>query len=266
MMANDDSRRRPKLARWADVDPARYPFDPAGVQAVVRSAVAAIPPPAPTREAAFRWNMAMSEALVRHYGPWAADWFRSPGSVHYDGVPAVRWDILGLITTSAAETTQLVSAEVVRWRRWLEQLAELFDRFLPSLGPMAPNPNPNPDRVTVWEAAVAQLVTMSVARVDDDDLWQGVCEQVLVWFLTAAGVPEQRSAMLVDGVLYERFRGWVSLTAADVTDIAERLAREVTGAPAGGAARAGQGTDAWPDTWPRGWPSWRATNEVRRDS
>jgi hypothetical protein len=261
-MANDDSWHPPPTARWADVDPARYPFDPAGVPAVVRSAVAAIPPPAPTREAAFRWNMAMTEALVRHYGAWAVDWFRSPGSVDYDGVPVARWDILEVIATSAAETALLISAEVVRWRRWLEDLAELFDRFLPALGPAATDP----DRVPVWEAAVAQLVTISVARVEDDDRWQGMCEHVLGWFLTAAGVPKQRSAMLVDRVLDERFRGWVRLTTADVTDIAERLAREVTGAPAGGAARAGQGADAWPDTWPRGWPSWRATNEVRRHS
>ncbi|MER7890110.1 hypothetical protein ABTX15_09830 [Micromonospora sp. NPDC094482] len=106
-------------------------------------------------------------------------------------------------------------------------------------------------------------MTTTVARVEDEDGWQGWCGRVLTWFLNAAGVPEQRSATLVDRALDARFDGWVALCAADVVDVAERLAREVTGPEPGGLPRPGQGGDDWPDTWPSGWPSWRATDLAR---
>ncbi|WP_241825538.1 hypothetical protein [Micromonospora sp. CB01531] len=155
----------------------------------------------------------------------------------------------------------MVADEIVRWQRWLQELAERFDRFRPSL--RLEGTTERADTVPIWEAATAHLLTTTVARIEDDDAWQGWCRRVLTWFLNAAGVPEQRSATLVEEAVDARFDNWVPLTAADVADIAERIARQVRQSANGGVPRAGQGGDDWPDTWPHAWPSWRATNLAR---
>ncbi|MER7334190.1 MULTISPECIES: hypothetical protein [unclassified Micromonospora] len=272
-MATDNlsPQRWYSLAGWADVDPARHSFDPAGAPAIVRS----LAPPVPAvplaaqdaawpddhaaREDAFQWNMAMTDALVGHYGAWAYGWHWSLGVDDYVGELVGRWDFWAPISTSPAETLLLVADALVEWRRWLENLAERFDRFLPRLQGVAEQG----EIVAVWETAIAHLMTTTVARVEDEDGWQAWCARVLTWFLNAAGVPEQRSAALVNRALGARFDGWVRLSVADVADVAERLAREVAGLASGGIPRAGQGGDDWPDTWPDGWPSWRATNLPR---
>ncbi|GAA2216844.1 hypothetical protein GCM10010429_46380 [Micromonospora olivasterospora] len=64
-----------------------------------------------------------------------------------------------------------------------------------------------------------------------------------------------------------RFEGWKRLSAADVVDLAERLARDVVGQEVSSEIpRSGRGADDWPDTWPDEWPSWRTTNLSRPDS
>lgn len=51
-------------------------------------------------------------------------------------------------------------------------------------------------------------MTTTVARIEDEDAWRGWCGRVLTWFLSAAGLPEQRSVTLVDKGLSARFYGW----------------------------------------------------------
>jgi hypothetical protein len=98
---------------------------------------------------------------------------------------------------------------------------------------------------------------MAAALIVDDDSWQGQCRRVLKWFLTAAGVPEGHAASLVDSALDVRFDSWRALTAAEVSDVAERLTRNVLELDGVAAAAV---ADKWPDTWPQNWPGWRATN------
>ena len=132
---------------WAEADPARHPFDPGGVPAVVR-AIAPPVPPTPYYdglrhvggEAAGQWLRAMTAALASRYGRWAGDWNRTPGS-------ALRCCPEHSITTPG-ETLALVAELLIEWRGWLEDLAERFDRFLPL-------PGPAEEAVAAWEIAVA---------------------------------------------------------------------------------------------------------------
>ena len=78
----------------------------------------------------------------------------------------------------------------------------------------------------------------------------------LQWFLTAAGIPSERAQALVFGAL-KRFGWWAPLTAVEIGEIAERVARDALSPT--GIVPTGR-IDNWPDTWPHGWPSWRATN------
>lgn len=262
----------PSLRSWASVDPTRHPFDPAGARAVVRSIAAGMPPPAPVdlrvawevlvpaRKEASRWNMAMTRALVEHYGDWAFGWHWSEGTRDYVGRLPPRYDYWEAISSPETETLTLLADELVEWRRCLERLAGRFDRLRPALCP-----DGLPDAVA-WEAAITHVVLTSVGHREDYDQAQGWCGRVLIWFLNAAGLPDERSAELVDGSMARWYHGWARMGAADVADVAERLAREVTGAPRAGLARTGEGADDWPDTWPHGWPSWRATNFARDHS
>ena len=262
-----------RLNRWAQVDPTPHPYDPAAALDGVRRLAPPVPPAAPAFpslrpsdpvawdayqracQQSLEWNTAMTEALVREYGPWASGWGMAPHAT---------WDCWAPFVTSQDETVALVAEQLTRWRRWLEGAADRFGRLLPSLdAAAAAGPD---DAVAAWEAAITELLTATVAWVEDDDGWQGRCHRVLTWLLTAAGLPEERSVTLVNQALGSRFDGWVRLSAADVADIAEHLARDVVGPRYGAFAGPGQGGDDWPDTWPDGWPSWRATNRARPHS
>ncbi|MFI5833644.1 hypothetical protein ACIA5A_08190 [Micromonospora sp. NPDC051300] len=253
---------RPRLHDWAEVDPARHPFDAAGAARVVWRLAPPVPPaaavPRPrqvfdeaawaaSREAdrlASDWNAAMTDALVDHYGSWAYGWHWGPRSLWYYFSP---------IVTSPPETLARVAAALMDWRRWLEEVAERFDRLLPALRDAAPV---GPDRaVAAWEVAFAELLTAGSAWAEDPDCWYGPCHRMLVWLLTATGLPEDRAVALVDAALAPWSTRWAYLSAADVADLAERLAHRV----AGPQTRAPAAEDeSWPDTWPHAWPSRRS--------
>ncbi|MEV4624905.1 hypothetical protein AB0J90_01255 [Micromonospora sp. NPDC049523] len=214
---------------------------------------------------ASQWNFAVTDVLVAQYGPWAFDWAWSPGLDDYVGELVPRWDFWEPISTSQSETLRMVADALVQWRRWLEDLAARFDRLLPSLR----QPCEQAERggtLAAWEAAISHLMATTTARAEDNEGWQGLCGRVLTWFLNAAGIPEQRAATLVGRAIDARFDHWVPLSAADIADVAERLAREIVEPGNQGIPRPGQGGDDWPDTWPDGWPSWRATNLPRKHS
>jgi hypothetical protein len=252
-MAIDEAWRRisPRELTWADVDPARHPFDPGGALDVVR-AIAPPVPPRPKwvsseligRAAADDWRDAVSHALVDRYGSWACGWCWAPAEGDYDGGPVGSWCCAGHSITDPEATLALVAECLREWRDWLEQLAERFGRFLP-----LPDHRDDPDGlVLVWELAVAQLITATVDRTSGDSGWYGHCQQVLGWFLSAAGVPADRHEALITDAVGGRFESWVTPTPLLVGDIAERLAREIAGRPASPAVD-------WPDDWPQDWPS-----------
>ncbi|MCZ7437686.1 hypothetical protein O7598_14865 [Micromonospora sp. WMMC241] len=256
----------PRLDDWAEVDPARHPFDAAEAADVVRRLAPPVPPAAPvphprrhfdeadwaaSREAdrvAYEWNSAVTDALMGHYGSWAYSW-------HWG--PRRHWYYFSPIVTSPPETLALVAAALVDWRRWLEEVAERFDRLLPALREATLT---GPDEaVAAWESALAELLTTSSAWAEDADGWWGPCSRLLTWLLTAAGLPEDRSVALVGEALAPWSMTYAYLSAADVADVAERIAREVVG-PEARTLAPGETGDDWPDTWPHDWPSWRATN------
>ncbi|MFF0467950.1 hypothetical protein ACFYPX_11075 [Micromonospora zamorensis] len=249
-MADD----RPPLATWADVDPARHPFDPVEMAVAVRALVPPPPPPPAFRDGrwigeaeAFAWVDSVSVPLSDRYGQWAYRWYWGP----------VEREQLGFVTDripTPADAPVFVADSLLAWRRWLESLAERFDYLLPSLEPT--RAVGAADVVAAWEAAVAQLMTFATAPVVDNDGWPGWCQLTLRWFLTATGVPPEQAQAVVDGAL-ERFGWWAPLTAVAIDEVAERVARDVLN-PAG-TVPTGR-IDDWPDTWPHGWPSWRATN------
>jgi hypothetical protein len=237
-----DGSARPDLASWAEVDPARYPFDPAEVPALVQELVPAGQSPA------CAWIDAVGEVLAEHYGPWAYHWYWGPGED----------ERLGWITDripAAAEAPAFVAESLAVWRRFLESLAERFDRFLRFLD-LVPRDAPG-DVLAAWEAVIAQVMTTVIARVVDDDGWQGWCRRALRWLLTAAGVPAGQAQAMVEAVIDKRFDHWAPVTATFIGEVAERLARQVLD-PA--ATMLVARIDNWPDTWPQRWPSWRATN------
>ncbi|MER7587658.1 hypothetical protein ABTW72_08970 [Micromonospora sp. NPDC127501] len=251
-MADDGLRHL--LETWADVDPARYPFDPGEMSVAVRTLV----PPPPARPTfgeggwvgfseASAWVDSVSVLLSDRYGPWADHWYSGP------------WEReqLGFVTDripTSADAPAFVADSLLAWRRWLESLAERFDRILPSLSPT--RAASAADAVAAWEAAVAQLMTFAAAPVVDNEGWPGWCDVTLRWFLTAAGIPAERAQAVVDGAL-RRFGWWAPLTAVEIGEVAERVARDVL-SPTGIAPA--DRVDNWPDTWPDGWPSWRASN------
>jgi hypothetical protein len=244
-MAGDDATGAglppsPRALTWPDVDPARHRFDPAAVPAVV----AGLPPAAavPTRpassgpedltpyrwaaEAGARWGDAMTRALVGHYGAWAAGWRWARDEGDGDGGPVGAWCCPAHTITTPEATLAAVAAGLVEWRGWLEDLAERFARFLP-----LPDPDDDDARAAVCERAAAHLVTAVVDRTGAGSAWYGHCVQVLGWFLTAAGIPPDRSAALAEAAVGGRFGSWVGPPETTIAEVATSLAASATDPP-----------------------------------
>ncbi|MFI5924654.1 Fic family protein [Micromonospora sp. NPDC051543] len=183
------------------------------------------------------------------------------GEGDYDGGPVYSWCCISHSIASPEETLTSVAASLGEWRAWLETVAARFDDFLP-----LPGPDEAPEvLVMAWEVAVAQLVNLTVGRTSSDSGWYGHCKQVLSWFLVAAGVPEDRHSPLIEHAIGGRFRSWVQPSAADVNDVAERLARRLVGESlVDSRPSVVHRDDEWPDTWPQDWPSSRTTTRGTR--
>ena len=241
IVASNGSGLPPTMSSWAEVDPARYPFDPI-------KAAASMPtmPPGLGQSAPWVWRDAVGAELSERYGPWAYFWDSSPqGRQRYDWIRRF---------PAPADVPAAVADSLRTWRRWLERIAERFDEFLPLLD-RAENAGPA-DLAATWESAIAAVTRTVVASVVDEDYWPGWNRTVLQWFLTATGVSVEQARVLVDTAVDRRFDGWALPTAVDLAILAERLTRAVLDARGTAPEVAGE----WPDTWPQNWPTWRATN------
>jgi hypothetical protein len=250
----DEPQPRGDTFTWADVDPARHPFDPDTVLDVVRAVAPAGGVPEPHRYGSYRafddarwdWQRAMTVALVGHYGSWAGGWVFQMAGRTADGALVLRWSGARESITTPEETLGAVAGALLDWRLFLEDLAELFARHLPL-------PSEPRAASVAWEATTATLVATVAARSGADEHWYSVCVLALKWFLAAAGVPGERHGALVDAAIGGRFWSYVSPQGAEVADVAESLAATLTGV-------APVPDDAWPSTWPQDWPSWRSTD------
>lgn len=225
----------PRLLTWAEVDPARHAFDPAQAPAVIQSLPPAAQVPlrpsgddgdpdvlAWSNDVGHPWAEAMSQALVNHYGRWACGWRWGWGESDLDGGPISTWCCPRDSMSTPDATLTVVSTALLEWRSWLEYLGEQFDRFLP-LPPEAT------DAVVldVWEHAVAHLVTEVVEQTGADSGWYTHCQQVLGWFLSAAGIPTPQHDQFINDAIGGRFHSWTEPEPPLVADVAQRLAETI---------------------------------------
>ncbi|MEV0723567.1 hypothetical protein AB0I37_12405 [Micromonospora purpureochromogenes] len=202
-------RLSPWSLTWADVDPARHPFEPGSAGEVVRG----LPPSARTPtcpsgpsedggiewrdEAGRRWSAEMTAALVDHYGRWTCGWWSPIGAAHLGDRIVDR--TLGRSPVAPEVNLEVVTEGLVAWRDWLTELAERFARFLPAL---------RDTRTDVvldgLEPAVAHLVTVVLDRTCAEGGWYRHCEFALGWLLSA-GVPERRHEELLRAGIGGRF-------------------------------------------------------------
>lgn len=225
----------PWYLTWAEVNPARQPFDPDTAPTVIRSlppsaAVPTRPPGRSGRPEVYRWGQQqgtrwadeMSFAIVGHYGRWASGWRWGVGEADFDGGPVHAWCCPADSMGDPGQTLDVAVEALVEWRGWLEELAERFDRFLPLLAADATDP-------ADWERAVSHLLTVVVDRTCADGGWEWHCRQVLGWFLGLAGIPSERHEPLLDRSIDGRFDTFVTPSNLLIQDVAERLGRAVTG-------------------------------------
>ena len=206
----------PRQLSWADVDPTGQVFDPGTVPGVVAELVAASALPSRDADWRFRdlWLETVTAGLVDRYGRWAVGWCWSVGEGDLDGGPVGCWCCFRHSASTPEATTAAVSAALVEWHGWLDDLAERFDRFLPL---------PAGD-LDGWERAVAHLVTAVGDRTNYESGWYGCCQTALGWFLEAAGIAATRRPELLEHAIGGRFKSWVEPTRTVVEQVAERIA------------------------------------------
>ncbi|WP_208811277.1 hypothetical protein [Micromonospora echinofusca] len=209
----------PSELSWADTDPRDRFFDPDTVRSAVSDLVAASELPSPAADWRLRdlWLENVSAGLVDRYGWWAVGWRWSVGEGEFDGGPVGSWCCFSHSVTTPEATTTAISAALLEWRHWLDDVAERFDRFLPLAA----------DDLDGWERAVAHLVTAVGDRTQYESEWHGCCMTVLGWFLDAAGVASTGREDMIELAVAGRFDRWVEPSRAVVESVAEDLARRV---------------------------------------
>ncbi|GIF47193.1 hypothetical protein DFJ67_7182 [Asanoa ferruginea] len=212
----------PESLSWADVDPRGRDFDRATVAAMVAELVTATNLPAQEADWRLRdlWLESVSIGFTERYGLWAVGWRWSVGEGDLDGGPVGNWCCFRHSVTTPQETAAVISASLIEWRDWLNELAERFDRFLPLAA----------DDLDGWERAVAHLVTAVGDRTQYDSAWYSCCTAVLRWFLEAAGIGADEHGKLLDHAVGGSFASWVEPDRELVASVAERIARRVAGA------------------------------------
>ncbi|QUX31132.1 hypothetical protein KGD83_11935 [Nocardiopsis akebiae] len=199
-------RLSPHTLLWSEADPRVHAFDHASAPAETT----ALPPSAdvpvgPTevdaritwsREVAGPWTLEMTRALAGRFGRWSVGWQWSRDGA---GGPVSGWCCPQHSITTPEETVQRVVDALCEWRTWLEELAELFERY----------PIGETDREHAWERAAVLLTTRVLDRTHASEAWYAHCELVLTWYLTRWGVEWQTVREQVEEILEERFESWV---------------------------------------------------------
>jgi hypothetical protein len=225
----------PWVLSWEEVDPRLHPFDARSAPGVVaRLGPATDVPVRPSgagdyseviawaHEAGRPWTEAMTRALVDRYGRWVLGWRWVLDEGDIGGGPVGSWCCPNHSITTPEESLGRVTAALIEWREWLEDLAKRFDRFpLDAL--------PAEDRHLAWQRATVHLVTHVVDRTAAGDAWYGHCELILTWFLTRWGVPPESARELVKEAVGGQFGSWVEPAHTVVEEAAARLAASLPG-------------------------------------
>ncbi|MFK4152926.1 hypothetical protein ACI2LV_13225 [Streptomyces fungicidicus] len=209
---------------WADVDPARHPFEmDAAASEELASLVATLLPSADVaREDRCRSLDAVTDFLAGRYGRWACGWNWSVGEGDIDGGVVEVWCCSSDSVTTPDATAPLVVEALQEWRGWLEDLTERFAALAP------------PDNTPVssadlwhWERACTRLVTVVADRTQADSGWYGHCMQVLRWFLAYNGIDEGQAGEVVKNAVGGQFGSWIAPDVPVVDAVSSRFARDV---------------------------------------
>jgi hypothetical protein len=218
----------PSRLSWDEVDPRRVPFDVGSALTVINalepSGHVPLRPPGPpfegtvirwSRREGKAWTRAMTQALIDHYGSWAAGW-RWVTDGELGGGPVHGWCCPRDSMTTPAETLEGVRDALCEWREWLEELAEQFDRH-----PL--DSDSAEERGHLWGRVATHLVNIVVIRTRAGDTWYGHCKQVLTWYLIRWGVDSDTAREQVQDAVGGNFRSWIAPTDHVVDGVAERL-------------------------------------------
>lgn len=162
----------------------------------------------------------MSAGFAERYGRWTAGWRWSVGEGDLDGGPVGHWCCFRHSVTTPEQTAATISAALIEWRGWLEDIADRFDRFLPLAA----------GDLDGWERAVAHLVTAVGDRTQYESAWYQCCTTVLGWFLEAAGIAPSEHQRLLDHAIGGRFASWTEPDQNLITSVAELLAGQAADA------------------------------------
>lgn len=206
---------------WADVDPARHPFEMADDAAEELASLVAplLPSVEDTHKVRRRSSDHVTEFLTDRYGRWACGWNWSVGEGDFDGGVVEAWCCSSHSMTTPEVTAPLIVEALREWRRWLEDLAERFAALAPPENTTIPSVDP-----WYWERACARLVTVVADRTQAESGWYGHCMQVLRWFLASNGLAEGRAEEIVENAVGGRFASWTEPDVTVVDAVSSRFA------------------------------------------
>lgn len=210
------SKLYPYDLTWAEVDPKAHRFDAEAAEGVVRG----LPPGrdvlAGRVELTPAWADDMTAALVQRYGRWAVGWRWARDEGDLGGGPVGAWCCPDHSMKSPEGTVQAVAAALGEWRAWLERLAEQFGKHpLKDADPVA--------RHRIWRRAAIELIAMVVDQTSAGDAWYTHCQQVLGWYLSRWGVPDQTAFKAVRKAVRGRFESWIEPPADLVGEVVTEL-------------------------------------------
>ncbi|MFJ5220313.1 hypothetical protein ACIP98_37210 [Streptomyces sp. NPDC088354] len=210
---------------WADVNPARHPFemDDDAAEELARLVAPLLPSAEVAREDRWRTLNPVTEFLADRYGRWACGWNWSVGEGDADGGVVEAWCCSSDSVTTPDATAPLVVAALQEWRGWLKDLAERFA----DLAPPKNTPVTSTD-LWYWERACTRLVTVVADRTQAESGWYGHCMQVLRWFLAYNGIDEAQAEEIVTNAVGGRFGSWIAPDAQVVDAVSSRFATGVS--------------------------------------
>ncbi|MGC4119826.1 MAG: Fic family protein [Myxococcales bacterium] len=188
--------------RWSEVDPARWPF-PEGDSAVEADRLLALEVLSGLGgEAAV---LGITAKFAERHGAWSCGWAFSIGEGSSGGVVRSWCCVPHSMRGTPAQTAEKSARGLHEWRRWLEQLAALFDELAPRKG----------DVEGMLARAVTRILDVVAQATGAEDAWYQHAEQVLGWYLQRHGMSPADAAEAVSLGLSTTFQSWVAPTAEE---------------------------------------------------